>query len=192
MMCSGRASLAATFFCGFILIAVSAQEARADGLIYENIGGVSVLYDSSTGTTWTQDGDISGETFTYQDANAWAAGLTLGGESWELPTVAQFTSLFTDLDPFGPPGTESNKYGASVAFGLGPNDFALNVETNYWTNSDQVDFNFFYGYGGTQPDTNLSSAWAVEAPEPSSLLLVVASLIAIAVLRGLRPGASRP
>ncbi len=181
----GNTSFSATFL-SLLLIGVSTPPASAAGLVYENIAGVGLIYDTATGTTWTQDGNISGDTFTYQDANAWAADLTLGGMSWELPTTAQFTSLFTNLDPYGAPGAESNKYGSSVSFGSGPNDMALNVETNYWTDSDQVDFNFFYGYGGVQPDTTLYSAWAVETPEPSSWLLAFASLIAAAAFRKMR------
>ena len=175
-------ALRAMTVSGFLLIAVSAPEARA-ALIYENIGGADLLYDTSTGATWTRNADVSGQTFTYQGANAWAAGLTLAGLTWALPTAAQFTSLFTDLDPYGAPGVQSNKYGANVLFGLGPNDSALNVQTTYWTNTDQVDFNFYYGYGGSQPDANLYAAWAVETPEPSSFLLLFASLIAIAFFR---------
>jgi hypothetical protein len=181
MMSFTNASLAVTV-CGFLLIAVSAPEARA-ALIYENIGGAALLYDTSTGATWTRNADISSETFTYQSANAWAAGLTLAGLIWELPTVAEFTSLFTELDPYGAPGVQINKYGANVLFGAGPNDSALNVQTTYWTNTDQVDFNFFYGYGGSNPDVDLYAAWAIETPEPSSFPLLVASLIASAFFR---------
>jgi hypothetical protein len=164
------------------LVATLAQNAHA-GLIYENIGGAALIYDTSTRVTWTQNADSSGLTFTYQDANAWAAGLTVGGLTWELPTAADFTSLYTDLDPYGAPGLTSDKFGAVVPFGAGPNDAALNVEPTYWTDASGIDFNFFYGYGGSQPDANLYAAWAVEAPEPAPFLLVSASIITIALLR---------
>jgi hypothetical protein len=167
-------SLAAILFC-----VLTAASARAD-LIYENIGGAGLIYDTSTGTTWTQNADISGVTFTQQGAETWAAGLNLAGLPWELPTAAQFTSLYTDLFPVGPPGPQSNKFGASVSFGSGPNDQALNVQTTYWTSAIGTDFNFFYGYPGSEDPANTFSAWAVEGPEPSSLAMTLLAALATA------------
>ena len=45
-------------------------------------------YDTVLDITWAADADINGFMF-WDDANAWAAGLTLGGVSgWRLPTVS--------------------------------------------------------------------------------------------------------
>lgn len=78
------------------------------------------------------------------------------------------------------PGTEGNKYGAQVAFGAGPNDYASNVQGVYWTGADSIDFNFYYGYAGSQPDASLSSAWAVASPEASPGVLLVAGMAMMA------------
>lgn len=174
----------AATMCGLLLAAVCAPNARA-ALVYENVGGTDLIHDTLTGTTWTRDADISGQLFTYQGANAWAAGLTIAGLTWELPTTAQFTSLYTELYPYGAPGAPGadHKYGANVLFGGGPNDSALNVQTVYWTQTSQVDFNFFYGYAGGSLNSTPYAAWAVEAPEPASFLLLLASLMGIG-LRG--------
>ena len=92
-------------------------------LEYESLSGGSVIYDTVTKTTWTQDGNLSGDSFTRQAAQNWAATLNYAGfQHWALPNTTQFTSLFTQLYPYGAPGLESNKYGASVAFGPGAND----------------------------------------------------------------------
>ena len=142
--------------------------------MYENINGANLIFDTLTSTTWTQNADISSQTFTQQAAAAWASNLVVPGVAdavWTLPTATQFTSLYTQLDPVGPPGTENDKYGTTVLFGTGPNDFASNVETTYWTSTAGTDFNFFYGYPG-QPTTPDLSAWAVMAPEPSSIALL--------------------
>ena len=153
-------------------------EARAT-LSFEVVNGTDLVYDSVANVTWTQDGDISGQTFTYQDAQTWAANLSAAGVpagEWQMPTSDQFTSLYDQLDGTG------DKYGAQVFFGPGPNDFVTNVnpsDPEYWTSADQTDFNFFYGYPGGQPDSNLYSAWAVTevaVPEPTTLAFGVLAL----------------
>jgi hypothetical protein len=155
---------------GCLLLASAPLAVRAD-LTYENVNGTPLIYDSTDNTTWTQNADISGTTFTYQGAESWAASLNLPGVSttpWILPTAAQFTSLYSQLAGSG------DKYGAEVDFATvtGPNDYASDVHPEYWTSADSTDFNFFYGYPGGKPDSNLYAAWAVEAaPEPSAGLM---------------------
>jgi hypothetical protein len=166
-------------------------------LVYENVSNVGLIYDTSTGLTWTQDADLSGATFTFGDANAWATGLAitgLTGWSFELPTVAEFTSLYTQLDPYGAPGAPGadHKYGVSVSFGSGSDDVALNVQTTYWTVADGVDFNFFYGYDGSASDSTAYAAWAVTAaPEPSGAMLLLAGIATIGLFRFRRETAAR-
>ncbi len=176
---------------GRILIALATFAALPGvsqaGLIYENVNGVELIDDTATNTVWLRNGNLGGQTYTFQDATSWAASLSfngLPGWTFELPTLAEFTSLFTDLYPYGAPGTQSNKFGASVAFGSGQNDSALNVQTIYWTVSSGTDFNFFYGYGGGEPNTTSYGAWAVvaEMPEPSSWALTMLAIGAAAVV----------
>ncbi len=168
----------------FILLPFQAQAS----LTVVNINGTDLIYDSVENITWTRDGDISGKSFTaWQDAHDWASSLSFAGMeavSWQLPDQAQFTSLFTQLDPIGAPSTPGadHKYGSSVAFGEGPNDFAANVNPVYWSDTQGVNFNFYYGYEGS--DTSSFSpppyaAWAVaEVPEPSLGSLLALGLAA--------------
>ena len=142
-----------------------------------DINGVDLIYDSVENVTWTRDGNLPGKSFiAWQDAHDWAASLSFAGMeavTWQLPSQAQFTSLFTQLDPIGAPGTPGadHKYGSSVPFGGGINEFAANVNPVYWSATQGVNFNFYYGYTGS--DTSTFSpppydAWAVaEVPEPA-------------------------
>ena len=169
-----------TRLSGCLLLVAAPLAVRAD-LTYENINGTGLIYDSTDNTTWTQDADISNSTFTYSQAQSWAAtlGSSLPGVSqdgWVLPNATEFRTLFLQLD-----GTQ-DKYGSQVLFGVGPNDYASNVQTTYWTVDSQVDFNFFYGYGGTYDNANTFAAWAIErAPEPSAGLM---GLITFGLLGG--------
>ena len=157
---------------GCMLLVVSPLAVRAD-LTYETVDGTPLIYDSSDNTTWTQNGNISESTFTFTQAQTWVASLgsSLPGVSpdgWTLPNSAQFTSLFNQL------AGSTDKYGSQVAFATvtGPNDYASNVAPEYWTVDSGTDFNFFYGYPGSKPDSNLYAAWAVEAaPEPAQVLM---------------------
>ena len=180
-------STLATLGLGLLLTVLPAG-ARAS-LTYQNINGAGVIYDSLTSVYWTQDANVSGTTYDWQDAQTWAAGLTIAGiasSNWELPTSAQFTSLYNQLDGTG------DKYGSQVSFGTGPNDNAVNVQTEYWTDLTGVDFNFFYGYPGSQPDSNLYSVWAVTTvPEPGPLALGLAAAGGILLQRWLARKPSR-
>jgi hypothetical protein len=152
-----------------VLLAVCGEGQAA--LVYENLGGNSFIYDTLDQTTWTQDGNLAGQTLDWQAAQNWATSLSFAGvtDSWMLPSEVQFTSLYTQLFPYGAPGTQSNKYGTQVLFGSGANDFALNVQSQYWTTGNAVDFNFFYGYPGVAANGTAYSAWAV-APEQLTFL----------------------
>lgn len=177
-----------TLFTGGLLLAAAPLAAHAD-LVYENIHGNSFIYDTTDKLLFTQDANISGTTFTYAGANAWAAGLSLPGfgHSFALPTSDEFRSLF--LQMYGTGGLKGGgfEYGATVSFGPGANDHASNVQPEYWTSQSGVDFNFYYGYGGGRTDDQLFSAWAVTAaPEPGNALMgaVTAGLVgSIIVLR---------
>ena len=137
-----------TGFTGLLLLAVLPFHAQA-ALTYVNAGSDGLIYDSSTGLYWTRNGDLSSETFSWSDAQTWAAQLDYAGISagnWVIPDADQLTSLYTQLD-----GTD-HKYGSQVDFGPGPNDYASNVGTVYWTDTTTTDFNFYYGYPGYDPD----------------------------------------
>src|SRR5580700_1717268 len=85
-------------------------------------------------------------------------------------------------EPCGPAVGASHRrtFPRSVSFGVGPNDQALNVQTTYWTSASGTDFNFFYGYPGSEDPANTFSAWAVEGPEPSSLAMTLLAALATA------------
>jgi len=162
-----------------LLLAAAPLAVRAD-LVYKNVGGTGLIYDTTDGTTWTQSGDYSGQTFTQAGAVAYVAGLTIPGvnASWELPDSTQLRTLFLQLD--GSP----NNYGPEVPFGSGPNDYVSNVhEQYYWTDTPNGDFNFAYGYGGYDANVNdLNYVWAIEqAPEPSGGVM---SVLACGLLGG--------
>ena len=161
----------ATLGLGLLLASVPTG-ARAS-LTYQNINGTGVIYDSLTSVYWTQEANVSGTTYDWQDAQSWAAALSIAGipsPDWQLPAPAQFTSLYNQLDGIG------DKFGAQVMFGTGPNDYASDVQPEYWTDTTGIDFNFYYGYPGSQPDSNLYSVWAVTTvPEPGPLALGLAA-----------------
>ena len=154
-----------------LLLAVAASGARA-GLTRQNFNGTGVIYDSVARTYWTQEANVPGTTYDWQAAQTWAAGLSIAGipsPSWTLPTTDQFTSLYGQLAGTG------DKYGSQVSFGPGPNDYASDVQPEYWTDITGVDFNFYYGYPGSQPDSNRYAVWAVTSvPEPGPLALGLA------------------
>ena len=172
---------------GVVLFISTPFQAHAS-LTVVNINGTDLLYDSVENITWTRDGNVPGKLFTvWQDAHDWAASMTFPGMktvTWQLPDQAQFSSLFTQLDPIGAPGTPGadHKYGSSVAFGAGPNDFAANVNPVYWSDTQGVNFNFYYGYAGSDTSTFSPppyAAWAVAVvPEPSLGSLLALGLTA--------------
>jgi hypothetical protein len=167
-----------TKLTGLMLLASAPFQAHAT-LTYENVNGVGLIYDSTDSTTWTQDADVAGQqTFDFEDAQKWAASLDYAGiaaPGWQLPDVAQFMSLFAQLD-----GTYF-KYGAQVDFGTGPNDYVTNVSPEYWTDTSGNDFNFYYGYGGGRPNSADFSVWAVErVPDEASVLSYGLSAFALA------------
>ncbi len=188
MQGSRRAAL--VMLTGIVLGAFAASEARA-GLVYEKINGVDLIYDNVTQVTWTRDANLSGQTFDYSGAQTWASSLAipgLNGIQWRLPDEAEFTSLFTNLYPFGAPGSPGadHKYGTQVFFGAGTNDYAANVQTYYWTPVSGVSFNFFYGYPSQANDTDLLPVWAVTSdtivsavPEPSQITLAISAIVTL-------------
>jgi len=169
---------------GCLLLAASPLAVRAD-LTYENINGASLIYDSVDHTTWTQNADITyPTTYNFLAANAWAAALIVPGvdADWVLPNATELRNLFLQMYGTGNVLGGGDEYGTQVSFGSGPNDYASNVQTTYWTSDSEIDFNFFYGYGGSFPNSDLYAAWAIEAaPEPSAGLM---GLLTFGVLGG--------
>jgi hypothetical protein len=182
-----RHVLAPALVGGLFLLALTPPGAEA-ALVYENINGSDFVYDPAQDITWTRDANISGQTFTWQQAQDWAAGLSFPGVAtlgWHLPSADQFTSLYTQLEPFGGPGSTSDKYGPQVLFGGGADDFAIHVSPIYWTGTDAINFNFYYGYAGSASNPSYPppySAWAVATvPSPSTLGLIVSGLAGLGV-----------
>jgi hypothetical protein len=90
------------------------------------------------------------------------------------------------LDPPGGPGPQLNKFGATVSFGTGLNDFAVDVQPQYWTGVAGNDFNFYYGFPGGGTGTELFAAWAIAVSEPSSFVLMIFGVGGVGVIRRLR------
>ena len=179
-------------YCGIFLLLAVPLAAQAD-LTYEKIGGNSLIYDSVTGLYWTQNANLSGTTYNYNGAANWVAGLKLPGlvgTDWQLPNGPQFTSMYDQLvSPI--PGSPDHRYGPKVDFAAstGPNDYAANVQTYYWTDDNIVNFNFYYGYTGGASPTDANAVWAVTttpvlspAPEPNAGVM---SLFAAGLVGGL-------
>ena len=172
-MKTGRSNLLGKTFAALMLMTVPVASQAT--LVYELIDGNSFIYDTVDGVTWTQNANISGQTFDWQNATNWAASLSFAGlyETWELPTSQQFRDLFLQLEPNG----LGNVYGSQIFFGAGANDYVSNVQTGYWTNNSADYVNFYYGYGGYASPSSLYNAWAVAfIPEPATLSLLVFGL----------------
>jgi len=149
-------------------------------LTYENVNGTGVVYDSGTGLYWLQNGNYANQNFTFPAAQAWASSLNIPGVSgsWQIPSVADFQSLESQLQ-----GTGSGYYG-TVPFGAGPNDYVSNVQGWYWTSDSAGVGNQMaidqYGYAYPKPVTDSYSVWVVATavPEPGT---VVAGALAVGV-----------
>ena len=138
------------------------------------------VYDTALGITWTQDADIN-STDNWANQSAWAAGLTLGGESdWRLPNMdVNGDDVIADCLSDTQAACIDNEYGHLFYYGAGttlldgvtagsPDPFS-NVQSGvYWSGTELAGgpngawvFDFSNGDQGAQVKTNSRSAWAV-------------------------------
>jgi hypothetical protein len=67
-----------------LLVVVLGAASVADAALVSRLDG-QALYDTDLDITWLADANANG--LTWLQANAWAAGVTVGGSGWRLPTA---------------------------------------------------------------------------------------------------------
>ncbi|MDO8281092.1 MAG: DUF1566 domain-containing protein [Thermodesulfovibrionia bacterium] len=155
--------------------------------------GNGLIYDDTLNITWLQDANYSGQTMTWEEANAWAAALIFQSfDDWRLP----------DSDSCSGSGCSSSEMGhLYVSAGItsdSPGSF-INVKPfMYWSsteyaanNSQAWRYSFKYGTQGVSDKGLTRYAWAARdgdsmpsmAPEPSTAVLFSSG---IATLFGLK------
>ena len=133
-----------------------------------------MVYDSATRLYWLQDGNYAGADLTLAAAQSWAASLQVPGigGGWQLPSQAQFSSLYSQFTLAHP---HDEAYG-TVPFGPGANDHVLNAQIYYWA-ADPVSGGYgaiwdTYGYPGSPALASTpESVWVVATvvPEPGTV-----------------------
>ena len=148
------------------------------------LGGQAV-YDSDADLTWLTNANAAGTDMDWATANAWAAGLTVGGVTgWRLPDTLQpdsscgFQTPATS-DGYSCTGSEMGNLFYSVLGGVAGALLTTTHNTNYdlfsnvqsyfyWSSTeyapDPADawfFNFIYGTQYTTTKYDSLYAWAV-------------------------------
>ena len=180
------------------LLATTSQAA-----LIERLGGLA-YYDDVADLTWLADANAAGTTMNWADANAWAAGLTIGGVGgWRLPS-----SLNSDgSGPCGPAYNCSDSEMGNLFYNVLGGVAGLSITTNhnsnydlftnvqpddYWSSTeyapDTVSAWFFYMDRGSVNDDlkdDGNYAWAVQSgdvgavPVPAAVWLFGSGLIGL-------------
>lgn len=198
------------------LVASLASAEWADALLFDRGGGL--IYDQDRNITWLADANYAKSSgvdadglMTWEEANAWAEGLTYGGfDDWRLPsnlnpdgsgpcfgiapTVCKESEMghlfYSELE-----GTS----GTSIEETADP-DVALfqDLEGAFWSGPEypinpEIQFFFDFKSGEQLPDVRSVAwrAWAVRdgdvgsasVPEPNPFILIGAGLIAAMIWR---------
>ena len=174
----------------FICFSMASIDAKAE--LYSRLGGMA-FYDDQLNVTWLQDanyartsGDDADGYMTWQEANSWAAGLSVNGiTGWRLASIdVDGNGSITDCSSASQVECKDNEfghlyyYGAGTAFGNGiseanPGPFSI-PSFDYWSGTEVVtdtDFAwaFAFTFGGQYElykkeggvGVALGSAWAV-------------------------------
>jgi len=190
---AGAAALAAILLAGAAQAALEDRDLDGDAV-------VDAFYDTELDITWLRDANVNGA-MNWWNAVAWANGYSFGGYSdWRLPTSDTCSGYgctgsemghlwYTELgNPAGGPMTNTGRF--------------LNLLSNdYWTGTDYApdlnaawEFRTNFGHQGPYYKTNLHYAMAVRGgdvpaiPEPETVTLLLAGLVALAAIRRCRPG----
>ncbi len=170
--------------------------------LISRLGGQAV-YDTDRNITWQANASASG-TMTWTAANAWAAGLNIGGYTgWRLPTALNADGSGPCLN-FNCTGSELGhlfytegglSQGQSITSSTYLNQFFTGMQNSfYWLGSDGY---YFRTLSGAQAAPNSSGlAWAVRTgdvgggsvPEPGILGLMGIGALAWSATRSRRLG----
>lgn len=101
------------------------------------IGGSTQVKDTATGLIWERG--ISPTTHTRASASSYCSGLTLGGQSWRLPTVRELSTLM-DLSKTSAPTIDTS------AFPSMPTNF-LWSSTPYQPDPSNMGWNAYFNTG---------------------------------------------
>jgi hypothetical protein len=170
--------------------------ASANAALVSRLGGLA-YYDDVADLTWLADANAAGTQMTWDDANAWAAGLVVGGNgNWRL---ADSNTCFG----YGCAGSEMgnlfvNVLGGNPGYSILTNhntnyDLFSNVQDNdYWSAtedaSDTTKARRYAMYNGSQGSTNKSwvrDAWAVQSGDVSAVPVPAAAWLFGSALLGL-------
>ncbi len=107
-------------------------------LVYGEVGGDKIVYDSYQNVTWTQNASLLGNSLSWYQAVSSADTLTYAGSSnWYLPTLTNLQTLWQELSIINgyvnQTGSPSFDSGAHT-----PNDHFVNVQITYWSSTSGV------------------------------------------------------
>lgn len=161
----------------FTLVIVSSAHAELQGRMETPPGsGVyEAYYDTELEITWTTNAHLSGQSWTFDDANSWAAGLMFHGTvGWRLPNInTNGDSTFIERTCPSAEACLDNEFayhryingidpvhGAPGPF-LWPPVYATFWTMNGWGSLIGWDFDFANGYTARSYRSNHRYAWAV-------------------------------
>jgi len=174
-------------------------------LVYGEVGGDKIVYDSYQNVTWTQNASLLGNSLTWYQSVSSANNLIYAGSSnWYLPTLSNLQTLWTELYIIN--GSVNRNQTGTPSFDSGahtPNDHFTNVQNLYWSSNQHSlsSFAWFYQfalggdavYRGDYDDKNLHfSAWAIHqgnlipqspVPLPASVWLFGSALFGFLFLK---------
>jgi len=164
----------------------------ANAALVERLGGLA-YYDDVANLTWLADANAAGG-MTWVDANAWAAGLNVGGvDGWRLPTTLQpdascFQQANNESKGINCTGSEMGNLfynvlggsaGSSIVASHNANyDLFSNVQSDYYWSSTVYeplapdyawDFAMQQGSQGGAYGLNTWHAWAVQSGDVSAV-----------------------
>lgn len=162
--------------------------------------GGQAIYDDQLDVTWTADANING-LMTWAAADAWAAGLTLGGVSWRLPNMdVNNNTIVVNCSSDTQAACMDNEYGHLFYYGAGTTKGSgvtsasqglfKNVQADvYWSSTDFAftdpavwGFNFSDGVQDGTRKTSSHYAWAVHTgmvPVPAAVWLFASGLLGL-------------